>query len=87
MTTEITVDDVATARAKLEMNRKRYMLEKQRGVLQFRLKPADHNKFKGYHEHYSESCQKNSYIVPDFHTFVVNMIEIGYLAWRDKNVK
>jgi hypothetical protein len=83
---EPTQEEINMARAKLEENRKRYMLEKQRGVLQFRMKPETNKKLKTYYDIYKEECMLRHFIVPSYHDFIIDMSEIGFLSWKEKNI-
>jgi len=67
-----------------KLEKRQYMRKRQRGVHQLTIKPSVVNKLKGYYDEYVMTCQQNQYPVVEFHSFITDFCEIGFLNWRFK---
>jgi len=67
-----------------KLEKREYIRKRKRFEHHFTIKPAVYNKLKGYYEEYVMTCQQNQYPVVEFHSFITDFCEIGFLNWRFK---
>jgi len=63
---------------------RRYQRERKKGCSYFMIKPSTANKLKGYYNEYIQTCQQSLLPTVEFHDFVLQYAEIGWLNCRSK---
>lgn len=80
----MSIESSERPKVNLQEYKKQYMRLRKRGMHNLTIKPATYSKLKGYHDEYIQISAQNFLPVVDFHEFILQYAELGYLNSRSK---